>query len=491
MKGFTIFKRFGLGYLIILLVVAGIGVYSTLKLVQLSRITRSIHSVDAKIIKTAERLRDATLSQRVLEKKYSVSKDEDFLSQFTETGKYIEKDLIRLGILVVTPEEAKTIGEIKELQNRYLSTVKDEVQLIKNGEKYLFSEYQRKKTSFTSRMTNRLAKLMETAKEVVDKKIELSEKTARRSSNIVAIITSAAIIVAILIAFITARTINRPIFVLMRGIKGVAEGIFEKHLRIQSPPEIKELAAAFNHMSDRLKEVDEMKADIISHVSHELRTPLAVIREAVSLLSPNDIPTVSAGKQYKLLGIIGEECERLIASVNRILDLSRMNAGMIDYHMEEVTIFPIIEKSVLNIRPISEKSGILLDIKLDDDLPPAKVDGDKIGLVLNNLLENALKFTPAGGHVIVTGCIIDTKKGSRHISEQDKCVIKVSVADSGCGIPQGEIESIFNKFIRLDGKGSGLGLYISRHIIIAHGGELWVESVQGKGSVFSFTIPVY
>ena len=244
-------------------------------------------------------------------------------------------------------------------------------------------------------MTNRLAKVVEMAKEVIDKKIELSEKTARRSSNIVAIITSAAVIMTTLIAFITARTINRPIFILMKGIKGIAEGMFEKHLRIPFPPEIKELAAAFNHMSDRLKEVDEMKADLISHVSHELRTPLAVIREAVSLLSPNDISTVSVGKRYKLLGIIGEKCERLITSVNRILDLSRMNAGIIDYHIEEVGIFPIIEKNVLNIRPISEKSGIRLDIKLDEDLPPAKIDGDKIGLVLNNLLENALKFTPA------------------------------------------------------------------------------------------------
>lgn len=490
MKGFTIFKRVGLGYLIILLVVAGIGVYSTLKLVQLSRITRSIHSIDAKVIKTADRLRDATLSQRVLEKKYSISKDEDFLSQFTETGKYIEKDLVRLGNLVNTPEEVKVVGEIKELQNRYLSTVKDEIQLIKNGEKYLFSKYQERKTSFTSRMTNRLAKLVEMAKVVVDKKIELSEKTARRSSIIVATITSAAVIMATLIAFITARTINRPIFILMKGIKGIAEGMFEKHLRIPSPPEIKELATAFNNMSDRLKEVDEMKADLISHVSHELRTPLAVIREAVSLLSPDDIPTVSVGKRHKLLGIIGEECERLIASVNRILDLSRMNAGMIDYHIEEVGVLPIIEKSVLNIRPISEKSGIRLDIKLDEDLPPAKIDGDKIGLVLNNLLENALKFTPAGGHVSVTGCTINIKKGSRHISGEDKGIIKISVSDNGCGIPQEEIDNIFNKFIRLNGKGAGLGLYIARHIIIAHGGDLWVESVQGKGSVFSFTIPV-
>ena len=491
MKGFTIFKRFGLGYLIILLVVAGIGVYSTIKLGQLSRITRSINSIDAEVIKTADRLRDAALSQRVLEKKYSISKDGDFLRQFTQTGKFIEIDLDRLGNLVDSPEKMKVVEEIKKLQHRYLSTVKDEVQLIKNEEKYLFSEYQEKKKNFTGRMTNRLAKVVKMAKVVVDKKIELSEKTARRSSNIVAVITAAAVIVATLIAFITARTINRPIFILIRGIKGIAEGMFEEHLVIPSPPEIKELTAAFNHMSERLKEVDEMKADLISHVSHELRTPLAVIREAVSLLSPNDISTVSVGKQHELIGIIGEECERLIASVNKILDLSRMNAGMIDYHIEKVGVLPIIEKSVLNIRPISEKSGISLDVKLDEGLPPAKIDGEKIGLAFNNLLENALKFTPAGGHVTVTGCIINIEKGSRHISGEDKGVIKISVSDSGCGIPQEDIDNIFNKFTRLDGKGAGLGLYIARHIIIAHGGDLWVESMQGRGSVFSFTIPVY
>ena len=90
----------------------------------------------------------------------------------------------------------------------------------------------------------------------------------------------------------------------------------------------------------------------------------------------------------------------------------------------------------------------------------------------------------------MTGCIINIKKGSRYISGEDKGIIKISVSDNGCGIPQEEIDNIFNKFIRLNGKGAGLGLYIARHIIIAHGGDLWVESVQGKGSVFSFTIPV-
>ena len=197
-------------------------------------------------------------------------------------------------------------------------------------------------------------------------------------------------------------------------------------------------------------------------------------------------------KQRRVLGIIEEECERLINSVNKILNLSRMDAGMMDYHMERCNLSPLIEMSALKIRPIAERKGINLEVDLDGSLPPVNIDGERICQVLDNLLGNALKFTPEGGRVMVSASFKDGKMSGR-FRNKGKGLIGVSVSDTGCGIPRESIVEIFDKFKKLhgEGQGTGLGLYIARCIVNAHGGDIWVESEPGKGSAFSFTLPVF
>lgn len=489
MRKFTIFKRLGLGYLVIVLVVIALGVYSTVKLGQLNQITRSINSIDSETIRIANRLRDAVLSQRAFEKKYVVSKDQDFHLQFLETEKYIEKDLEQISILMDTTEKKWLIGDVKKFYEQFLSIVQEEVRLIKTNKGYSQKKFEKEKESLADQIIHKLEDVMEKAKEAMDSKIEMSGKIGSQASRVAVIITIVSVIMAILIAFFNARTINRPIVLLIKGTREIAKGKFEKHLTIPSPPEINELADAFNHMCDRLKEIDEMKADLISHISHEFRTPLAVIREAVSL-HLDSISTGPIEKQRRLLGIVEEECERLINSVNKILDLSRMDAGMMDYHMEKCRLSHLIEMSVSKIRPIAERKGISLEVKLDGSLPHAGIDSEKIGQVLDNLLDNALKFTPGGGKVSI-GASLQDRKSSEGFSNKEKGLIEVSVSDTGCGIPEENIQDIFDKFKKLHGKGTGLGLYIARQIVSAHGGDIWVKSEEKKGSTFSFTVPVY
>lgn len=490
MKSLTIFKRLALGYLAILLVVIGLGIYAILRLSQLNEITHSIASVDSKTIKIANRLRDDAFSIRRFEKKYIVSGDKDFYFQFSETEKFIEKDLVRISIIMDTTEKEKLIAGVKDLHSQYLSVVQEEVYFIKHNKRYPQEEYNREKENLISRITRKLEEIILLAKSDVNKKMEMSGKIGARASKVVAIITVAAIAMAMLIAFINARTISRPILLLINGTREIAKGMFEKHLTIPSPPEIAELANAFNLMCGHLKEIDDIKADLISHISHELRTPLAVIREAASLLV-DDISTGSAEKQRKLLGIIGEECERLINSVNRILDLSRMDAGIMDYHPEKYVFPPLIERTVSKLKPIAKRKGIRLEVNLEKNLPPANIDPARISQVLDNLLENALKFTPKGGSVVITTSFKNEERSLRHLFTGEKEVIKVSVSDTGTGIPEERIKEIFDKFKKLHEGGTGLGLYIVSHIVNAYGGKIWVKSELGKGSTFFFTIPVY
>jgi|LGOV01.1.fsa_nt_gb two-component system sensor histidine kinase GlrK len=493
-RGFTIFKRLALGYLAILLVVVALGIYTTLRLDHLNQITRSISSIDGETIRIATKLRDNTLSQSGFEKKYIVSRDKDFYHQFLEIEKHIETDLKRISALidtpVDTPEKKRLISDIKKLHSRYLSIVQNPVHSTKIDKKYPQKRDQEEKKKLINETTDKLDQVIEIAKADVERKIKRSGEIGARASRITVTISIAAIIMGILIAFFNARTINYPILRLIKGTREIAKGKFEKHITIPSPPDIKELANAFNLMCDRLKKIDEIKADLFSNISHDLRTPLAVIRESASLLLFNGNSTRFSKKEYKLISIIEEECERLINSVNTILDISRMDAGMTDYNMEKYNLFHLIERSVSNIRPIAESKGINLEVNIGGRLPPVNIDGERIGQALGNLLDNAVKFTTQGGKVTVAATLKDTD-ASDHFLNNKKEFVEVSVSDTGCGIPKENIKEIFDKFKMLHGKGTGLGLYIARHIINAHGGDIWVKSEQGRGSTFSFTVPVF
>jgi two-component system, NtrC family, sensor histidine kinase GlrK len=489
MRNLTIFKMLALGYLVILLVMIALGTYSILKLRQLNQNTRVINSTDTVTIRLAESLRDAVISQRKFEQKYIISKDEDFHLQFLDTEKYIKEGLEQISIITDTEEIRFLSGNAKEYFYQYLSTVEEEVGLISGEKDYSQERYEEKKEALSEQIILNLEKVTEKATSDMDSRIEMSGKVGLQASRVAVIITIISVILAILIAFFTARTINRPIVQLIKGTREIAGGKFEEHLDIPSPPEINELADAFNHMCDQLKELDEIKADLISNISHEFRTPLAVIREAVGL-QLDCISTAPLEKQRQLLGIIGEECERLISSVNKILNLSRMEAGMMEYQLEKSSLSHLIEMSISKIRPVAERKGISLELNLDGTLPHARIDAEKIGQVLEILLDNALKFTPEGGRLSV-GAYLKAGKTSENFSGKEKGLIEVSVTDTGCGIPEDNIKNIFDKFKKYHGKGTGLGLYIARQIISAHGGDIWVKSEKEKGSAFFFTVPVF
>jgi two-component system sensor histidine kinase GlrK len=271
---------------------------------------------------------------------------------------------------------------------------------------------------------------------------------------------------------------------LQKRTKDIARGKFEKIRDISSPPEIKELADDFNLMCERLKELDEMKKDFISHVSHNLRTPLTAIREATGMLIEGTYADKPA-KQQELLTIIKEECERLIDSVTRILDLSRMEAKMMDYQLKESDLLPLIQKSLLKLAPIAQRKKINLELKPPADLPSVKIDAERISQLMENLIGNALKFSSLGDQVVL----------SVDVRNYGKQFLEVAVADSGCGIPKENLKRIFDKFKRIDrgretDRGTGLGLSIAKHIIADHGGKIWAQSKLGEGSTFFFTLPV-
>ena len=471
-------------------------IFVTIKLNQLVRLTREASSVDGQTVRLTERLSNNIFSMVSFEKKYLISKDNDFYQHFLKIKEDFNKDIEQLGMLVAYSGKKKIkifhiagagkkerFFKINQLFNEYFSIFTQEIENIKKGREYPYKQYQIQKDKIVEKINDNFKYIIWAAKSDRDEKIKISSEISNNVFKTTSIAAGISILFGILISFFNTRSINRSILLLQKKTKDIAKGKFEKILDIASPPEIKDLANDFNIMCDRLKELDEMKEDFISHVSHELRTPLTAIREASRLLIDETFADNPKSRD-ELLTIVSDECERLIVSVNRILDLSRMEAKMMGYNFNHTDLIHLIRRCILKLAPIAQRKNITLELTPPPELPEILMDSERISQLLENLVGNSLKYTEAKGSVTV----------STSLKNQDDLVIEVSVSDSGCGIHEKNLNKIFDKFERIESgketaRGTGLGLSIAKHIITVHGGKIWVESTPGKGSTFFFTLP--
>ncbi|MCG6905700.1 MAG: HAMP domain-containing histidine kinase [Desulfobacteraceae bacterium] len=479
----SLFKRLTFGYTAILLLLIFLGGYVTLQLQELNRHSLSITEIDSTTVRLAENITDTLITQESFEKKYLISRDPDFHRHFWNIGDYIEKDLKRLDPLLSAPSQAALLAAISASYARYQTLFRKEHEFIKNGRSYAYTTFQTSKERALEGIHQNIKKIITAARASRDRKLADSHRITTHITNVTALTAVLAIIAGVLVSFFTTRSITRPLLRLQEQVRAIAGGRFEMIPDTAGPPEIKALADDFNVMCRRLLELDSLKADFINQVSHDLRTPLTAIREASSMLIEG-VYAHQPSRQQELLGIVREECERLILSVSRILDLSCMEANMLGYKFQPADLAGVVRDTVTKLAPIAQRKGIGIVLAPSENLPAVRMDVERIGQVLENLIGNALNYTDSGGVSISV---------SRDGTDQDE--LEVAVRDTGCGISTADLDSIFNKFKRIERRGtaprgSGLGLSLAKHIIVAHGGRIWAESEIGTGSTFFFTLPI-
>lgn len=281
------------------------------------------------------------------------------------------------------------------------------------------------------------------------------------------------------------RFINKPWN--SQELKQVIHQAMEHHNLVISNRDLLEATKKKNEeleiANKKLKALYEVQREFTSTVSHELRTPLASIKTAIDLVMKRTVGEVSA-EQEDVLGRAKNNVDRLKRLVDNVLDLTKMEEGKLSMNFGANDINHLITEVVASQKDVAQSKGLSLSAQLDSTMPKVVIDSDRIMQVLNNLINNAIKFTVQGGITI----------SSQNHFAQNHIVIKVS--DTGKGIAEKDLLKLFEKFQQVESAqdnesgGTGLGLAISREIIHLHGGKIWVESTLGQGTSFFFNLPL-
>lgn len=289
---------------------------------------------------------------------------------------------------------------------------------------------------------------------------------------------AASLALAALIIFIVSRRISRPIENIQKSASAIAEGSFTEDVELQGRDEIAQLAGTFNYMKNRLKQVEEMRKNLIANVSHELRTPLTSIRGFIQGILDG---VIKEEDQDKYLRRAYEETGRLNRLVNDLLQLARIQSGSLSLNREAVDVGELIREIVEENLLLAAQRSITLSAGIEGAIT-AFADRDRIKQVILNLLHNAINFSNDGGEVRLRAAV------------QNRTV-SVEVEDSGPGIPEDQLELIFEKFHRVEKSrsrmvpGTGLGLSIARELVELHGGTISARSQVGRGTIMAFSLP--
>jgi signal transduction histidine kinase len=283
--------------------------------------------------------------------------------------------------------------------------------------------------------------------------------------------------IALLVTFILSRRILAPVEALSYAARQLGQGDFSQRVSVKDKGEMGEFAQTFNSMAGNLERAEKIQRTMVADIAHELRTPLSNIMGYLEAISDGVIKP-----DADVIHSIDEEAALLSRLVNDLQELGLAETGELKLERQVQDVSKVIKHSVVAEQPQAMVKGLSLAIDLPAGLPAVNIDSQRISQVLRNLLNNAVAHT-AEGSITVSA------------RQQDKWV-EISVADTGEGIPEKELPEIFERFYRVDKSrtratgGSGLGLTIARRLVEAHGGSIEAYSEEGKGSRFTFTLPV-
>ncbi len=481
----SIFWRSALGSLAIILVMAVVNLYALAQLRQLTALSTELVSYRYPAIEGAKRLVDVLNSQIRTEQKFLVVRDAVFLRDFDEQSEEFRRTVSTLLTREDSPEAISLLKETERLHEQYQTLFHDDADLrIASQPEVSYGLYEQQRTPLVGHIMQSLEAYSGLHQQRVSTGVSESNVRAEQAEAITQQLVIVALLLGLGLAAIASYGVLRPLRRLQESITQIGQGNFGAVVDIPAPRDLQELVQTVKWMGKKLQELDELKSEFLAHISHELRTPLASIREGTHLLL-DEIPGPLSPAQRQTLQIIADSSQRLIHLISTLLDLSKIEAGMMPYQIIPTDLRRVAENSVAKMRLLADSRHIQVLVDTPGLALWAPADAARMEQVLDNLLSNAVKFSSEGGTISLRMVA----------SPQDK-IAKVSVSDSGPGIPADELAHIFERFYqgRRQHKtvvaGSGLGLALAKKIVEAHQGKIWAESELGKGATFYVTLPL-
>jgi signal transduction histidine kinase len=454
------------GLALVGVVVCGLAAWILLATGRMTDETRAIVQDALPALRLELSMLEGAAALRRLEARYAVVRDASYLELFRQRVRAMSEDLGRLEASL-PPAVMDEAADVRTRLLAYAATVPGGVAPgAAPGE----TPAQRLEASLEALYAASLAELHQ------------REATARRVQEQSRWVAFAGIglslVLGLAIAVLTAVTVARPLRRLEAAAGQVATRNASEPIPVRGQDEVATLTRAFNHMAARLAEIDALKEELFATVSHDLRTPLAAIRWSGDLLA-GGVPGPLTAKQLRLVENIQASSARLLELVEQLLDLGRLDAGQMPLDLRPTDLKGVIAQCVDEVRPLAEQGRVDLGVMLPPEIPTLLVDPQRLHQVLVNLLGNGIKFTPPAGRV---GVEVAVEPGR----------VTVRVRDTGIGIPPELLPVVFDRYRQAHAGrgGTGIGLTVVKGLVEAHGGRVWAESEQGRGSCFGFTLPL-
>jgi len=465
------------GFALIILIMVLANGYILLELHKVSEIGQSTLTSDVQTIDRAKHLKGILFDEERSGHKFLVSKDDDYYTLVADEARRFATSLDSLQSIPHDIPESEIIESLRREHESLAAAFSRarENPLTTKEQKGLEDRLE----SSATELHEQLDRLIAVNQKTIDRSMASIERTTLRSVRVALILLGSALILAIGAAIVIASTITRPIKELIRGTKKIAAGSFQP-IVVHSNDEMALLGRAVNDLSAKLKELEDLRTELMQHIAHELRTPLTTMLTAHYILSQQRLGPLNT-EQLRLLNSIRTNIDKLTEFSYDFLDLAKIEAGMMQYNLEHTDLVPLVEPLVEEAKLTASRKGISLTLDASPT-PEVLIDRKRFTHVVTNLLSNAIKYTEEDGRITVSlsPCDIGTR---------------IIVRDTGVGIPQDDLPKIFEKFYRAktaDGmgtRGTGVGLALVKAVTEAFGGRVKVQSAPGVGSTFAVDLP--
>ena len=417
-----------------------------------------------------------------------LSQDERTLDVISRRLLHIANDLERAEF-VVSEDQREFLENTKVSYNALIEAGEETIELVRQGKRDQALElHNTRSTILADNLLRDTYALINVAEADMLEAAGSSKQAYLTSRRIVFFVSAISIILALVVGYSISSSLIRPMADIATRLRRISKGEFSENLSVANRDELGGLAENVNRMSvqlDRLygelETANRHKSMFLANMSHELRTPMNSII-GFNRIVMRRCKDILPDQQYENLQKIAVSADHLLALINTVLDLSKIEAGRVELQLADFELPPLIEGCTRTVTPLLDEDRVVLSTEMPSKLPVLYGDQDKVRQILLNLLSNAAKFTDEGSIKVSVDC----RDG----------VISISVTDTGIGLPPDQIDKIFEEFAQLDSTttrrhaGTGLGLAISKRLTELLGGDLVAQSEPGEGSVFTLTLPI-